>query len=64
MEFGKTTTTVNLSAVLAEKGYRVMLIDSDPQGNATSSLGVTKKVEKSLYDALIDDDTNIRFMSI
>ena len=60
MEFGKTTTTVNLSAVLAEKGYRVMLIDSDPQGNATSSLGVTKKVEKSLYDALIDDDVDIK----
>ena len=57
---GKTTTTVNLSAVLAEKGYRVMLIDSDPQGNATSSLGVTKKVEKSLYDALIDDDVDIK----
>ena len=56
---GKTTTTVNLSAVLAEKGLRVMIIDSDPQGNATSSLGVTKKVEKSLYDVLIDDEVDI-----
>ena len=37
-----------------------MLIDSDPQGNATSSLGVTKKVDKSLYDALIDDDVDIK----
>ena len=57
---GKTTTTVNLSAVLAEKGLRVMIIDSDPQGNATSSLGVTKKVEKSLYDVLIDDEVDIK----
>lgn len=56
---GKTTTTVSLSAVIAEKGYKVMLIDSDPQGNATSSLGINKKLEKSLYDVLIDDSVEI-----
>lgn len=52
---GKTTTSVNLSAALAEKGKKILLIDLDPQGNATSGLGITlKEGEKSVYDALVD----------
>ena len=53
---GKTTTSVNLSALLAKKGKKVVLIDADPQGNATSGLGVEKDVEKSLYDVLINEE--------
>jgi chromosome partitioning protein len=53
---GKTTTTVNLAAFIAEKGRRVLLVDLDPQGNATSGVGVDHdKVEKSVYDVLMDD---------
>jgi chromosome partitioning protein len=52
---GKTTTAVSLSAYLAAKGQRVLLIDLDPQSNATSSLGFDKKqVKASLYNVLID----------
>lgn len=57
---GKTTTTVSLSAVIAEQGNRVLLIDADPQGNATSSLGIDKKLEYSLYDALINENISIK----
>ncbi len=52
---GKTTTAVNLSAFLAAGGFRTLLIDIDPQGNATSSLGIDKEAcDRSIYDVLID----------
>jgi chromosome partitioning protein len=53
---GKTTTTVNLGAALADLGYRVLVIDLDPQGNATTGLGIShRNVEGSIYDVIMND---------
>jgi chromosome partitioning protein len=53
---GKTTTAVNLGAALAELGYRVLVIDLDPQGNATTGLGIShRNVEGSVYDVIMND---------
>lgn len=53
---GKTTTCVNMSAYLAKQGKKVLLIDMDPQGNATTGLGLNKSgIKNSVYNVLIDD---------
>ena len=54
---GKTTTAVNLGAALAEHAQRILLIDLDPQGNATSSLGMQDFEGESLYDPLLGETT-------
>ena len=53
---GKTTTTVNLGASLAVLGYRVLVVDLDPQGNATTGLGInSRNLEHSIYDVILHD---------
>ena len=52
---GKTTSAVNLAAAVGDKGYKVLLADIDPQGNATSGLGINKRaLEQSAYDVMIN----------
>src|SRR6266516_1163488 len=52
---GKTTTAVNLGAALAELGHRILIIDLDPQANATSSFGLQAVEQTSLYEPLLGD---------
>jgi chromosome partitioning protein len=53
---GKTTTAVNLGAALAELGYRVLVVDLDPQGNATTGLGINaRNLDMSVYDVIMHD---------
>ena len=60
---GKTTSTINLAAYLAKLGQRVLVVDLDPQANATSCLGVDKLlVEGSTYDALLGEDDIFPFI--
>ena len=53
---GKTTTAVNLGAALADLGFRVLVVDLDPQGNATTGLGIShRNVEGTIYDVIMND---------
>lgn len=55
---GKTTTAINLSAAIAVKGKKVLVIDMDPQGNTTSGFGIEKsRVEKTIYELFIGENT-------
>ena len=52
---GKTTTAVNLSGCFGVLEYKTLLVDADPQANATSGVGITPKGIKSVYDCLVND---------
>ena len=62
---GKTTTAVNMATALAAVGKRVLLIDLDPQGNATTGLGVSRSsIRKSAYDLVFEDGVNVAELAV
>ncbi len=60
---GKTTTTANLGASLAELGQRVLAVDLDPQGNLTAAFGLDRQVDKSVADSLLDRACTLPILS-
>jgi chromosome partitioning protein len=61
---GKTTTTANLGASLAEVGQRVLLVDLDPQGNLTSAFGQNRRADATVAEALLDHNTPLPILTV
>ena len=59
---GKTTTAINLSAAIAEKNFKVLLIDLDPQGNSTMGSGGKNQIKSTIYDVLIGEKKLMIFL--